>query len=106
VLRVLEAAGITAYSGWRYLATLPAEARADVVERLPHLLGGVLLNNAPTPHGRVPSSRPRGCCRAPRWPSDDLRGRGGRRRARDRVRGAAQPRDGRRGRRRRRCGPS
>ena len=46
VLRVLEAAGITAYSGWRYLAMLPAEARTAVVERLPHLVGGVLLNNA------------------------------------------------------------
>ena len=46
VLRVLEAAGITAYSGWRYLAMLPAETRDAVVERLPHLVGGVLLNNA------------------------------------------------------------
>ena len=46
VLRVLEAAGITAYSGWRYLAMLPAEARGEVVERRPHLVGGVLLNNA------------------------------------------------------------
>ncbi len=46
VLRVLEAAGITAYSGWRYLAMLPAAQRAAVVERLPHLVGGVLLNSA------------------------------------------------------------
>ena len=46
VLRVLEAAGITAYSGWRYLAKLPAAERGAVVDRLPHLVGGVLLNSA------------------------------------------------------------
>ncbi|MHA6622852.1 hypothetical protein [Pseudonocardia sp. DLS-67] len=46
VLGVLEAAGITAYSGWRYLATLPQVQRAAVVARLPHLVAGVLLNNA------------------------------------------------------------
>jgi hypothetical protein len=45
VLRVLEAAGITAYSGWRYLTTLGEPQRASVVERLPHLVAGVLLNN-------------------------------------------------------------
>ncbi|MFC5235092.1 hypothetical protein [Pseudonocardia zijingensis] len=45
VLGVLEAAGITAYSGWRYLATLPEQQRALVVARLPHLVAGVLLNN-------------------------------------------------------------
>jgi len=45
VLAVLEAAGITAYSGWRYLATLPEQQRAAAVERLPHLVAGVLLNN-------------------------------------------------------------
>ena len=46
VLGVLEKAGITAYSGWRYLAMLPAEERGAVIDRLPHLVGGVLLNNA------------------------------------------------------------
>jgi hypothetical protein len=45
VLAVLEAAGITAYSGWRYLATLPEARRSSAVERLPHLVAGVLLNN-------------------------------------------------------------
>jgi hypothetical protein len=45
VLGVLEAAGITAYSGWRYLATLREGQRASVVARLPHLVAGVLLNN-------------------------------------------------------------
>jgi hypothetical protein len=46
VLAVLEGAGITAWSGWRYLTMLPAGERASVVERLPHLAGGVLLNDA------------------------------------------------------------
>ncbi|TQM36453.1 hypothetical protein [Pseudonocardia cypriaca] len=45
VLAVLEGAGITAYSGWRYLATLPQAQRTAAVERLPHLVAGVLLNN-------------------------------------------------------------
>lgn len=44
-LAVLEAQGITAYSGWRYLASLPAGDRPAVLERLPHLVGGVLLND-------------------------------------------------------------
>ena len=45
VLAALEAAGITAYSGWRYLTTLPAARRAELLARLPHLVAGVLLNN-------------------------------------------------------------
>ncbi|SFM59346.1 hypothetical protein SAMN05216207_1001240 [Pseudonocardia ammonioxydans] len=46
VLEVLEKAGITAWSGRRYLAMLPAGDRGGVLERLPHLAGGVLLNDA------------------------------------------------------------
>ncbi|WP_060574741.1 MULTISPECIES: hypothetical protein [unclassified Pseudonocardia] len=46
VLEVLEKAGITAWSGRRYIATLPAADRATVLERLPHLAGGILLNDA------------------------------------------------------------
>ncbi|MEV1292375.1 hypothetical protein [Pseudonocardia sp. NPDC049635] len=44
VLQVLEKAGVTAWSGRRYLAMLPAGDRSAVLERLPHLAGGVLLN--------------------------------------------------------------
>ncbi|MGH4023271.1 MAG: hypothetical protein ACRDRV_01660, partial [Pseudonocardiaceae bacterium] len=44
-LTTLEAAGITAYSGWRYLAALPEADRSGVLERLPHLVAGVLLND-------------------------------------------------------------
>lgn len=46
VLAALEAAGITAWSGRRYLAKLPAPDRETVLARLPHLAGGVLLNDA------------------------------------------------------------
>ncbi|WP_226358078.1 hypothetical protein [Pseudonocardia sp. ICBG601] len=46
VLAVLESAGITAWSGRRYLAKLPAPDRETVLARLPHLAGGVLLNDA------------------------------------------------------------
>ncbi len=45
-LAILEARGVTAYSGWRYLASLPDGDRPVVLERLPHLVGGVLLNDA------------------------------------------------------------
>lgn len=45
-LDVLERAGITAWSGWRYLSTLDAERRERVLARLPHLVGGVLVNDA------------------------------------------------------------
>ncbi|HKR50386.1 MAG TPA: hypothetical protein VJT72_12575, partial [Pseudonocardiaceae bacterium] len=44
-LAVLEAQGVTAYSGWRYLASLPDEQRPAALDRLPHLVGGVLLND-------------------------------------------------------------
>lgn len=43
---MLESAGITAWSGRRYLAKLPALDRETVLARLPHLAGGVLLNDA------------------------------------------------------------
>ncbi|MBC3195042.1 hypothetical protein H7X46_28715 [Pseudonocardia sp. C8] len=53
VLQVLEKAGITAWSGRRYLAMLPARDRGTVLERLPHLAGGVLLNDpADAPRAR------------------------------------------------------
>ncbi|SDY37492.1 hypothetical protein SAMN05421504_105341 [Amycolatopsis xylanica] len=45
-LEVLEKAGITAWSGWRYLSTMDASARARVLADLPHLVGGVLVNDA------------------------------------------------------------
>ena len=45
-LDVLEEAGLTAWSGWRYLSTMDAEAREAVLARLPHLVGGVLVNDA------------------------------------------------------------
>ncbi|UQS25551.1 hypothetical protein L1857_23415 [Amycolatopsis thermalba] len=44
-LDVLEAAGITAWSGWRYLSTMDAAGRERVLRDLPHLLGGVLIND-------------------------------------------------------------
>lgn len=44
-LDVLEEAGITAWSGWRYLSTLDSAARADAVRRAPQLVAGVLLND-------------------------------------------------------------
>lgn len=44
-LDVLEAAGITAWSGWRYLSTMDAKARERVLAELPHLVGGVLVND-------------------------------------------------------------
>ncbi|TNC23044.1 coiled-coil domain-containing protein [Amycolatopsis alkalitolerans] len=44
-LDVLEHAGITAWSGWRYLSTMDAEARARVLAGRPHLVGGVLVND-------------------------------------------------------------
>ncbi|GAB2967232.1 hypothetical protein LWP59_21170 [Amycolatopsis acidiphila] len=44
-LEVLERAGITAWSGWRYLSTMDAKARERVLAELPHLVGGVLVND-------------------------------------------------------------
>ncbi|MEJ8280529.1 hypothetical protein [Pseudonocardia spirodelae] len=53
VLAALEAAGVTAWSGRRYLAMLPAADRETVLARLPHLAGGVLLNDpADVPRAR------------------------------------------------------
>jgi hypothetical protein len=45
-LDALEEAGITAWSGWRYLSKLDAARRAEVLETLPQLVSGVLLNDA------------------------------------------------------------
>ncbi|MEV4142633.1 hypothetical protein AB0J40_03140 [Amycolatopsis sp. NPDC049691] len=45
-LDALEDAGITAWSGWRYLSKLDASRRAEVLETLPQLVSGVLLNDA------------------------------------------------------------
>ncbi|WP_326947856.1 hypothetical protein OG439_03425 [Amycolatopsis sp. NBC_01307] len=45
-LDALEEAGITAWSGWRYLSKLDAARRAEVLESLPQLVSGVLLNDA------------------------------------------------------------
>ncbi|MFI5608084.1 hypothetical protein [Amycolatopsis sp. NPDC051903] len=52
-LDALEQAGITAWSGWRYLSKLDAGRRAEVLERLPQLVAGVLLNDA----AQVPRAR-------------------------------------------------
>ncbi|PKV90310.1 chromosome segregation ATPase [Amycolatopsis echigonensis] len=45
-LDALEQAGITAWSGWRYLSKLDSVRRAEVLERMPQLVAGVLLNDA------------------------------------------------------------
>ncbi|TQI93883.1 hypothetical protein [Amycolatopsis cihanbeyliensis] len=45
VLDVLEGAGVPAWSGWRYLSTLDRAERGRALERFPHLVGGVLLND-------------------------------------------------------------
>lgn len=44
-LEVLERAGITAWSGWRYLSTMDGKSRERVLAELPHLVGGVLVND-------------------------------------------------------------
>ncbi|MFF8926502.1 hypothetical protein ACF1AO_04490 [Streptomyces longwoodensis] len=42
----LKEAGITAFSGWRYLEGIPdAQRRHELVQRMPHLASGILLNN-------------------------------------------------------------
>ncbi|WET82168.1 hypothetical protein P3102_13675 [Amycolatopsis sp. QT-25] len=43
-LDALEAAGMTAWSGWRYLSTLDKKRRAAVLARAPQLVSGILLN--------------------------------------------------------------
>ncbi|MFI6026971.1 hypothetical protein [Amycolatopsis magusensis] len=45
-LDALESAGITAWSGWRYLSKLDAKKRAAVLSRAPQLVSGVLLNES------------------------------------------------------------
>ncbi|WP_240519471.1 hypothetical protein [Amycolatopsis antarctica] len=45
-LDVLERAGVTAWSGWRYLSTMDAEARVRALAHYPHLVGGLLVNEA------------------------------------------------------------
>ncbi|MGC7101175.1 hypothetical protein ACPZ19_41420 [Amycolatopsis lurida] len=45
-LDALESAGITAWSGWRYLSKLDAKKREVVLSRSPQLVSGVLLNEA------------------------------------------------------------
>src|SRR5215470_3828471 len=42
---VLGAAGITAWAGWRYLSTMAPADRDAVLERYPHLVGGVVVND-------------------------------------------------------------
>ncbi|WP_236791227.1 hypothetical protein [Amycolatopsis sp. GM8] len=51
-LDVLERAGITAWSGWRYLSTMDAKQRERVLAELPHLVSGVLIND-PAQLGRA-----------------------------------------------------
>ncbi|WP_329059083.1 hypothetical protein [Amycolatopsis sp. NBC_01480] len=52
-LDALEQAGITAWSGWRYLSKLDSVRRDEVLERLPQLVAGVLLNDV----AQVPRAR-------------------------------------------------
>ncbi|WP_326833953.1 hypothetical protein VSH64_03305 [Amycolatopsis rhabdoformis] len=52
-LDALEAGGITAWSGWRYLSKLDAARRDEVLAGLPQLVAGVLLNDA----AQVPRAR-------------------------------------------------
>ena len=57
-LAVLEAAGIVAHAGWRYLARLPQDRRAATIERVPHLVSGVLLDDsADAPRAREELTR-------------------------------------------------
>ncbi|MCO5996241.1 coiled-coil domain-containing protein [Actinoallomurus rhizosphaericola] len=44
-LAVLEHEKITAWSGWRYLSTLPPQDREGVLAAHPHLVDGIVLNN-------------------------------------------------------------
>jgi hypothetical protein len=44
-LALLQAAGIRAWSGWRYLAAIPAERREEVLRSHPSLVGGLVLND-------------------------------------------------------------
>lgn len=44
-VEALAAAGITAWPGWRYLSTVAPDERDLVLERYPHLVDGVVLND-------------------------------------------------------------
>ncbi|GAA3532424.1 hypothetical protein GCM10022222_14630 [Amycolatopsis ultiminotia] len=52
-LEALEQAGITAWSGWRYLSKLDSVRRDEVLARTPQLVAGVLLNDV----SQVPRAR-------------------------------------------------
>ncbi|MGH3517019.1 MAG: hypothetical protein ACRDQ7_06290, partial [Haloechinothrix sp.] len=52
-LDVLERAGITAWSGLRYLSTTDPARRSGMLERFPHLVSGVLVNDPK----RLPQAR-------------------------------------------------
>ncbi|HET8642824.1 MAG TPA: hypothetical protein VFM37_12855, partial [Pseudonocardiaceae bacterium] len=41
----LAAAGITAWPGWRYLSTIAPDERHAVLDRYPHLVDGVVIND-------------------------------------------------------------
>ena len=69
VLRVLEAAGITAYSGWRYLAMLPAEARTGWSTAAAPGRWRAAQQRRRRRRARDELAVARGCCRAPWWPS-------------------------------------
>ncbi|MFI9100524.1 hypothetical protein ACIGXA_08345 [Streptomyces fildesensis] len=43
--KALEDAKVVAVPGWNYLAAIDAHRRRDIVERLPHLAAGILLND-------------------------------------------------------------
>jgi hypothetical protein len=45
-LRVLEAEGIPAWSGWRYLASTASGERGRMLGAYPHLIDGIVINNA------------------------------------------------------------
>ncbi len=44
-LAALEDAGITAWPGWQYLASIRPDERDQVLARYPHLVDGIALNN-------------------------------------------------------------
>ncbi|MFF0144310.1 hypothetical protein ATK36_0188 [Amycolatopsis sulphurea] len=52
-LDALEQAGITAWSGWRYLSKLDSVRRDEVLARMPQLVAGVLLNDS----AQIPRAR-------------------------------------------------
>ncbi|MEC3976678.1 hypothetical protein [Amycolatopsis sp. H20-H5] len=51
-LDALEEAGVTAWSGWRYLSKMDSPRRDEVLRRAPQLVSGVLLND-PAHAGRA-----------------------------------------------------